>query len=302
MKYFKILVLGGLSISLLSNYIMFSKLDSMDNKINSVFNNQSQVISIVNSQAGNINNAINKIKEEQSWLSVINLETEVDETARNKANLSFEWQVKELENNSDVLFNYSYGEDKKYTSMKPEAKGNGFFRVVVPVQVKFEPNWNSRIVGNNISEREMRVIEEKEKTERLNRRFDYYVSISNGEITKSGEINTTHLEDIATRYYGYLEIYTSINENNFQVSLTHGKAFSTSVQLKEVYLKKYKDGQLVEEEELAKENIVYENGEPAREATTVFHTKPSQEKMDYSSLVLKVVYSDGSIFEREILI
>lgn len=65
MKYFKVLVLGGLSISLLSNYIMFSKLNSMDNKLNSVFNNQSQVVSIVNSQAGNINNAINKIKEEQ---------------------------------------------------------------------------------------------------------------------------------------------------------------------------------------------------------------------------------------------
>jgi len=281
MKHFKIIVVGGLCASLLSNYILFTKLDVMDNKINNISSYQHQVISTVNSQVGNINNTINKIKEDQSWLSAINVDTVIDASDKNKAMVNFEWQVKELKNNSEVLFNYKKNEEKEYKSIKAEDKGNGFFIVVIPVEIKPEPNWNYQ--ENQLS-------------------FDYYISVSHDDMIKSGEINIARIEDIGARYYGYLEVRTEIDrDKNYNLSVMSGKMYDTSIYLQEAYLKKYNDDdQLVDEEKLVEENVENEGGIPVREHTAVFQNKSSEEKMDYSSLVLKVVYSDGSVFEREI--
>jgi len=275
----------------------------MDNKISNVSNNQHQVINTVNSQVGNITNAINKIKEEQSWLSQVNVETIFDDTDKTKAEVSFEWQVKELENNSEVLFNYNMGDNKKYIPIKAQSKGNGFFRVVVPVKVKPEPNWNVQITSSNMNQREMSVTEEKKDAFEMENRieFNYYISVSSGEMVKSSEITSANIEDIGSRYYGYIEVRTNINKNNIDsLSVMSGKMYDTSTYLREAYLKKYSNGKLVDEEKLEKENNIYGGEMPFREDTVIFNTKSSKEKMDYNSLVLKVVYSDGSVFERQI--
>jgi len=277
----------------------------MDNKINNVSNYQHQVINTVNSQVGNINNIINKIKEDQSWLSAVNVDTVINESDMNKALVTFEWQVKELQDNSEVLFNYKKNEEKEYKSIKAEDKGNGFFRVVMPVEIKPEPNWNYQVIdrSNNSSERQMRVIEEKKEAyERENQlSFDYYISVSHADMIKSGEINIARIEDVGARKYGYLEVRTEIDtDKNFDLSVMSGKTYDTSVYLKDVYLKKFKDGQLIEEEKLEERKIEYEGGMPVREEPKVFYIKSSEEKLNYTSLAVKVVYSEGSVFEREI--
>ncbi|KJS86920.1 MAG: hypothetical protein JM58_06005 [Peptococcaceae bacterium BICA1-8] len=71
---------------------------------------------------------VNKIKD-QSWLSSVNVDTVIDESNKNKAMVNFEWQVKELQNNSEVFFNYKKNEEKEYKSIKAVDKENGFFRV-----------------------------------------------------------------------------------------------------------------------------------------------------------------------------
>jgi len=303
-KYFKIIVVGGLCASLLSNYVLYRKLDVMDNKINNASNYQQQVISTVNSQVGSINNAMNKIKEDQSWLSAIEVDTVINESDKNKAIVNFGWQVKELQKNSEVLFNYKKNDEKEYKSIKAEDKGNGFFRVAMPVEIHPEPNWSYQIIdrGTNSGERQMKVIEEKEAYEKENRlSFNYYISVSHGDMIKSGEINISRIDDVGTRYYGYLDVRTDLDrDNNYSVSVMSGKMFDSAIYLKEAYLKKYRDGKLLEEEKLEEREIIYEGGMPAREDTEDFYTKPSKEKLDYSSLVLKVVYSDGSVFEREV--
>jgi hypothetical protein len=148
-----------------------------------------------------------------------------------------------------------------------------------------------------------RVIEEK-KGAYLNENqlsFDYYISVSYGDMIKSAEINIAHIEDIGARYYGYLEVRTDIDRNNnYSLSVTSGKMYDTSIYLKEAHLEKYRYGQLIEKEKLVERSIIYESGMPAREGTNDFYTKSSEEKLDYNSLVLKVIYSDGSVFEREV--
>lgn len=302
-KHFKIIVVGGLCASLLTNYILLTKLDEMDNKINNISGYQHQVISTVNSQVGNINNTINEIKEEQSWLSAVNVETIFSDVDKNSVVVSFEWQVKELQSNSEVLFNYRMGEDKDYKSIQVEDKGNGVFGVVMMVDVKPEPTWHIQVSSNNMSKGQMEVIEEKKEALQMKNRvnFNYFISVSHGEILKSSDINIARIDDIGVRYYGYLVVHTDINKNNnYSLSVMSEKMHDTSAYLKEVYIKKYSGGQLVDEEKLVKENVTYEDGTTAREDPMVFNIKPSEEKMDFSSLVLKVVYSDGSVFEREV--
>jgi hypothetical protein len=58
----------------------------------------------------------------------------------------------------------------------------------------------------------------------------------------------------------------------------------------------------VETEKIEERSIAYEGGMPAREDTNEFYKQTSEEKLDYSSLVLKVIYSDGSVFGREIYV
>jgi len=302
MKHFKGIVVAGLCISLFFNYKLFTMLNNLDNKINNINSYQQDVIRTVNSQIGSISNTINKIKEEQSWLSNVEVDTLFHETEKNKVDVSFQWQVKELENNSEVIFNYSLGEKEEYIPIKAEDKGNGFFQVVVPIEVTMEPNWNFQVAGYNVDGKTMRAIEEKKEAFQMGNRvdFNYYISVSNGEVIKSSEISNARIGDIGTRYYGYLEVRTELNKNNnYNLSVISGKMHGTSTYLEEAYLKKYKDGNLVDEEKLENINIVNEGGMPEREDTAIFENK-SGDEMDYNSLVLKVVYSDGAVFEREV--
>jgi ribosomal protein S8 len=304
-KYFKIIVVGGLCASLILNFTLLSKLDDIDNKMNNLSNYQQQVVNTVNAQVSQINNTINQIKEEQSWLSAINVETTMDESDKSKAMVNFEWQVKELQNNSEVLFNYKKNEENDYHSIEAIDLENGFFRVVMPVEVTLEPVWNSYIFdrGSHSNIEPVRVMEgRKEAYESLNQlSFDYYISVSHDDMIKSAEINTVRIEDMGARYFGYLEVRTDIDKNNnYNMSLISGKMYNTSIYLKEVYLEKFRNGQLVETEKIEERSIAYEGGMPAREDTNEFYKQTSEEKLDYSSLVLKVIYSDGSVFEREI--
>ncbi|MDP3387875.1 MAG: hypothetical protein Q8S24_11610 [Eubacteriales bacterium] len=304
-KYFKIIVVGGLCASLVFNYVLFTKLDDIDNKMNNLSNYQQQVVNTVNAQVSQINNTINQIKEDQSWLSEINVETTMDDVDKSKAMVNFEWQVKELQNDSDVLFNYKKNEEKEYDSIKALNMGNGFFRVVMPIEVTLEPVWNSYIFdrGSHSNQEPVRVVEgSKESYERLNQlSFYYYISVSHDNMIKSAEINTVRIEDMGARYYGYLEVRTDIDKNNnYNISLTSGKMYDNSIFLKEVNLEKFRNGQLVETEKIEERSIAYEGGMPAREDINEFYKQTSEEKLDYSSLVLKVIYSDGSVFEREI--
>ncbi len=305
MKLFKIVVVGGLCASIIMNYTLLTRLEAVNNRINDLANQQQMVVNTVNAQVNQINNTINKIKEDQSWLSAVKVETVMDESDKNRAMVNFEWQVKELQNDSEVLFNYKKNEETEYSSIEAIDMGNGLFKVVMPIEIDLEPVWNSYIHdnGGNSNKEPIRVMEESKKEHaRLNQlSFNYYVSVSHGDMIQSAEINTVRIEDMGARYYGYLEVRTNIHKDDtYNLSITSGKMYDNSIYLKEAHLEKYRDGQLIGSEKLTETDIIYEGGMPAGEDINELYTNASGEKLDYSSLVLKVVYSDGSTFEKEI--
>ncbi len=302
MNFFKTAVVVVLCVSLLFNLFLLNKIDEVNNRINAFNNSQHQMINTVNAQISQLNNSINELKDDQDWLSNMNFEVEVNEAEKNEAVTNFEWQIKELQKDAEVVFNYKRSAEKEYTSVKPVNMGNGLFKVAVPVEVNPEPIWNYRVNVFNDSSKEYAIKESMEEYKRGNQlTFDYYVSVSQGDVIKSNEISTSHLENVGARYYGYLEVYTDINRNdNYSVFLTSGKMNYNTVHLEEVHLIKYKDGELIESEKLEPISTIQEGETPAKSDIVEFHKKLSDEKFDYSSLKLRVIYSDGSEFEREI--
>jgi len=300
MKYFKIFVVIALCVSLFVNFNLLSKLDNLENRVNSISSNQHQVINSVNSQTNDIRNIINDMKREQSWLSPISTTTKVTDIDQGKVLVSFEWQVKELKDNSKVVLNYKYSDEKEYISMDAVEKGNGLFEASIPIEVVLEPQWIINITGisKNIEGQKEAIIEESKRANQLD--ISYFVSVTHNDTVKSSDINISPIESLGVQYYGYLETYTDISQDNsFSVSILGFPSSSeTSTVLKEVYLKKYKNGRLLDEEKLASNDI---NGDiPVREGALAFSTKPSDEKLDFSRLVIKVIYSDGTSFEEEI--
>ncbi len=305
MKYFKAFTVIALSVSLFVNFNLLSKLNDLENRINSISSYQSQVISSVNSQSNNIRNIINDIKKEQSWLSPISIATKTTDIDQGKAVVDFEWQVKELKDNSKVVFNYKMGDEKEYTAINAVKMESGLFKAAVPIEVTLEPEWrikmNDRSKGEE-AQKERAVREKKiEENNRYNQlSINYFVSVTNNDIMKSSNINNTRIKNLGVKHYGLIETYTYINNNSYSVSVVGFPIYNeTSKVLKEVYLKKYKNGKYLDEEKLVSDSINKE-GIPTRENALNFHTEPSDEKLDCNSLVVKVIYNDGAAFEKEI--
>lgn len=301
MKYLKIFVVAALCLSLFINFSSLSKIDNLENKVNTLLNDQSQLLSRVNSQTTNIRNTMNEIKREQSWISPISANTTITDIDQGNALVTFQWQIKELNDNSKVVFNYKNGDQEEYTSIEAVEKASGLFEAVVPIEVTLEPEW--RIIGSSMDARAERAIEEDKRANMKDNSlaFNYFVTVAHNDLVKSSAINSNRFNSLGVQHYGYIETHINNSNNHSRVSVIGYPSHDvSSPNLEEVYLKKYKDEQLLDEEKLVLENDIHEAGMPIRENGLAFHTKPSDEKLDYSRLVLRVVYSDGASFEKEI--
>lgn len=300
MKYLKIFVVATLLISLVINFRLLTRMNNVENQLNSISNNQMQVMNSMNSQASTINNIMNDFKREQSWISPFQMDVEAESLEKGKVNLHFEWQVKELLKNSEVVFHYKFRGDKEYNEISPSEIENGLFEANIPVQFQLEPEWHITVTNAN-REREVakRIMEEKYIEEKNKSQLEYYVTVSNDDLIKSSEINTTHIGNIGTKYYGILDTFVHIYDENYRLSVrAHNPNYGSGILLEEAYLMKYKNGTLIEEEKLT--SIDIKNTESMREPLAEFHNNSTNENFEYTRLVLKVIYSNGDSFEEEI--
>ena len=105
-------------------------------------------------------------------------------------------------------------------------------------------------------------------------------------------------DDFKSRPFKELSLEIPETPNTFIKGIKRPEDMSYR-QLKQ-YLKKYGENKLIDEEKLVKEIVIYEDGQVAREESEQFFHNAYEEKLDYTSLVLKVVCSDGEVFEKEI--
>lgn len=303
MKYLKFVIVGLLIVSLLINVQLLLRISSVEDRVRSVSYSQNELTNRVENQTASLQYLLQDFIKEQSWISAI--EMDVKNVSAGKATLDFQWQVKELYHNSAVIFHYKYGEEHlDYKQVQPRELGNGLFGVSIPVEINFEPEWYTGIsqeLNPNYEEVEVPVemiIEEQYLKELNKNELSYYVSVSNDDVMKSSEVNARDLGYLGTSYYGYIEVFGHISDEMNEISVMRPPVYADNkVSLNEVYLKKYKNDILIDEEKLTIEKI---NTSSPEHNPIVFRSETGKDQIDFTSLVLKVVFSDGKSFEKEV--
>ena len=291
MKYYRYFVAIALIISVIMNYALLTKVEILENQVNSIVEYQNQLMSNINSQTSNIENVMNEIKQEQSWISTID---SFVESKGSQAEITFEWQIKELPNNSSVVFNYSLGVDKEFSTVPAVNKKNGLYYVTIPVDVELGPHW--QIPQNTSGKQEEMSSKEIEERKLDQNAMKYFVSVSYDDIVKSSEIHKMDLAYLGSMDYGLLDVLVDMTNNDYFVSMLHSnEGNGIIIPLKKVYLMKYRNKKLIKEEQL----ISDASSDSSNEEPVFFRMKKT-EKMEYTRLLVKVIYSNGQTFEKEI--
>lgn len=299
MKYLKEIAVVLLVASLVMNIFLLSKLTTIEDSVNSITQYQMDIMSNVNEQTNNVTTILEDFKREQSWISTVQWDIREQNLENGEAQLRFEWQLKELGKDSLVYFHYKYGESTEYQSIPATQTGDGLFDAIVPINIKLEPEWfvyTSISENNHIEEESMNVHEEKMREEMNKNNFLYYITVSDGDVLKSSEVDTVYLGELSTRYYGALDTNIYIDEDNYNITVFEQKS-SSDIFVKEAYLLKYMNQKVVDEEKLKTSR--YEDEDPyapMREYMIHFSKKGE----DFNKLVLKVIYSNNTSFEKEI--
>ncbi|MFN7249619.1 MAG: hypothetical protein ACK4M9_02410 [Anaerobacillus sp.] len=302
MKFFKMIIVGLLVISLLINARLLLRFSDFENQVNSIYYSQNDIRSTVEDQASNFYGILEEFKREQSWISPVRMEVGNKNLGSGQMQLNFNWQIRELVTNSEVVFHYKLGEDPKYSSAPAVEIGKGLFEVSIPFDFQLEPEWYTAVSVGSSTNMEADAIDEGYMRDYNKSEISYYVTVSKNDLVKSGEIITDNIGYLGNHYYGSLETFVDIYDEGFHLSVltmpSNGKVF-----LKDAYLNKYKNGQLIEEEKLDFSEADHDSNWDIEEHGFHYHKNfPNlpNEKFEYTSLVLKVIYSDGNSFEREI--
>ncbi|WP_202080432.1 hypothetical protein [Caldalkalibacillus salinus] len=297
-KPFMIFVSAALVVSLIVNFNLLSRVGEIENSVYSLSNNQHNMITDINGQSGQIRHVLNEFKEEQSWLGQIERNVNMDAIDQGQVALSYTWQVKELQPGSEVVFHYAYGQSDEFTSLPAEELQQGLFQVNLPLEVDMEPRWeiyqytvNRSDQSHAVEEQEVFAKEEVIK-ERDETALRYFVSVTNDDMVRSGDMQKEHLDHLGTSKYGHIQTDIHLDEENFAVNLEH---YTDSMQrIEEASLLMYEDNTLISEQEIERD----EHRSPDEHYQ--FFRLEQQKRDDQARHVIKVRYSDGETFEKEI--
>ncbi|WP_156204639.1 hypothetical protein [Candidatus Syntrophocurvum alkaliphilum] len=283
---------------------MLSKLNDLENRVKSISSNQNQVLHSVNSQTSHLSNIINDMRKEQSWISPITISDIDTNMEKGEANVTFEWQIRELKDGSTVVFNYKYGNEEEYNTINAVEKVNGLFQATVPpIEIVLEPEFIVNLIESHRSgnvKNERAIQETKVEQAEYQPSLKYFVSVSHNDMVKSSDINTSIMNRMLPKPYGHIESHINIHDdkyNVFVVSISRSKPEELDpLTIEEVYLKKYKNGRLIGKEQLINGNEGITTGDNIIE----FERKQLDQEVDFDKLVIKAIYTDGASFEREV--
>lgn len=300
-NYLKAFISIFLISILFYNFHLFSKFENIENQLILLLNNQTQIMSDVRNQSSNVSHQLKMFKEEQDWISDIRMVEEIVSIEDGKTMLSFNWQIKEIDKNSGVIFHYKQGESEEYQSVSPIEIENGLFEAKVAVEIQLEPKVYVDASSGIGLEREVQaVIEEKMMKENIQNEISYYVTISNNDVMKNSEIHTKDIGYLGSNYYGTLNGFIDIHGEGYGLSIVMPPTnIIPKVELEEIFLLKYKDNKLMAEEKMTQMEKTDAPNMEVREYKVGFYMN-SEEEFDYTKLKIKLLYSDGNIFEKEI--
>ncbi|MDL4843228.1 hypothetical protein [Aquibacillus rhizosphaerae] len=294
-KYSGVFMAIGLLVSIVINITLLSRLDQVQNQVNSISEYQYEIINNVNDQTSQIQMAMDEIQREQSWISAINMDLNTEELKDGEAVANFDWQIKELSNNSQVVFNYRLGENENYTAISAEELEKGLFRAKVPIEIDLKPQWDIGLYTDSGQEMSKAELEEQIAEEQSPYDFQYFVSMSNDDVIKSGEVHTENLGYFGTSYYGFLQADVHMEKGNPIISLTSHSGEVSSIYVEEAYLQKYQNQTLIGEQEFESDDLHNSSDIGYK----IFNLNEVEQYEDMR-FVIKVIYNDGETFEKEV--
>lgn len=276
------------------NFNLFSRLDQLEHELNTISHNQHNIINNVNSQSSHVQHILNEFIKEQSWITPVTMNVKTSDLEKGQAELTFEWQVKELQSGADVVFHYVYGEGE-YTSIPAEELQQGLFQVKVPVEIELVPQWEVGFIVSNTHE-ETKVEEEARRIDEYNFNIiKHFVTVTHQDLVRSSEIRTEHLEHYGTSHYGVIQTNLHVHDGKLNLSLVNHNVDHTNNLLEKASLLKYQNEKLIGEDEIQHD----EERETPDDRTRFFylHNVEFHEDMKY---VIKVIFSNGDTFEKEV--
>jgi hypothetical protein len=290
-RNFRIFVVLALVGSLVLNFTLVSKMNQLEGQVSNISNFQHDITSSIDGQATQVYSALEEFKNEQSWISRITMNIDNDAVTNGQANAIFNWQVKELQKNSEVVFHYAFGESEEYQALPANEMQNGLFQVQVPFRFDNEPQWHVGLITSDSYHSEE--ASEKEAIDG-NDGIHFYVTVSYDDMVKSSELQNEFLGDLRSSFYGIIQTDVHIFKSKLDITLINYQVDEKSVYVEKATLLKYKGDTLIGEEEL---DMVKENSPDFSERFFNIHQVEQYENI---RLVMKVEYSNGDRFEKEI--
>lgn len=290
-RNFRIFVVLALVGSLVLNFTLVSKVNQLEGQVSNISNFQHDITSSIDGQATQVYSALEEFKNEQSWISKITMEIDNNAVKNGQANAIFNWQVKELQKNSEVVFHYAFGESEEYKALPAKEMQNGLFQVQVPFRFDKEPQWHVGLITSDSYHSEE--ASEKEAIDG-NDSIHFYVTVSYDDMVKGSVLQNEFLGDLRSSYYGIIQTDVHIFKSKLDITLINYQIDEKSVYVEKATLLKYKGDTLIGEEEL---EMVKENSPELSERFFNIHQVEQYENI---RLVMKVEYSNGDSFEKEI--
>ncbi|WP_453990886.1 hypothetical protein [Bacillus nitroreducens] len=278
--------------SLILNFTLLTKLNQLEEQVHYISATSQDFSHRIDNQASQVYDALEEFKNEQSWISSVTMDIDKTNFNNGQAKAIFNWQIKEWQHGSNVLFHYSFGDRKEYFTLTAEEVEKGFFQVKVPFEFDKEPQWHVGLITSEAYHSEE--VTEKELDSEDENSINYYITVSDGDYVKSSEIQQEFLDKFRTSFYGILQTDVHQFKSKLDITLIHYQIGENSANIEKAYLLKYEQDTLIGEEEMQTSD------ENSAEYGERFFQLNQVDPYDEMRLILKVVYNTGETFEKEI--
>ncbi len=262
-----------LIISLVFNVYTISSIHNLRERIANDF--KYYLETTVGEEVDEINDTVNQIKQEQQWLSKVDIKDGgiVDGIQFVK----FSWQIKDYVSGSAVRFYYRKSGEDKFQQRIATAQTVGSFEAELEINKEDQPQW---IVSYQYNDEDYKILKKEDKSPYL---FEYYVVLDDGSRILSSDAKTINLKKII-QSYAFIEAEVLLNKEKIPsvIEFTCGE---NKIQPEKIILEVYNNNKVTETELKIETKGIAE-----------WKSKDSS----FDKLIARAQYKDGETFKKEI--
>jgi hypothetical protein len=176
-----------LVIVLIINIVLLGRVGNLNNQIQNLRHEYNNLQSSISSISSNVNSSLDRFTREQSWITPVRVDDGKTRVEGEKGLAVLNWQIKDFREGAEVVFHYRQNETEDFIAVPAQNKGDGFFEVEIPFEIRVEPFWEvdvrERTMGGVVSS-----VHEAKPARPDYQSVSYYVSMKTGDVTRSSEI------------------------------------------------------------------------------------------------------------------